>query len=67
MKAIRVTNVSKWFKVENKKFYALRNISLYIEEGQIFGILGPNGAGKTTLINLITGMLTPDKGTINLW
>src|SRR5689334_12080022 len=43
---------------------AVDNISLTIEQGQIFGLLGPNGAGKTTLIRMITGIFYPDEGQI---
>ena len=42
----------------------LNNITLHVEQGEIVGLLGPSGAGKTTLINIITGQLLPDKGTI---
>ena len=35
-----------------------------INEGQIFGMLGPNGVGKSTIFNLITGLLSPDYGSI---
>lgn len=51
-----------------KKYFdsqkAVDDISLSIEEGQIFGLLGPNGAGKTTLIRMITGIFYPDQGDI---
>jgi ABC-2 type transport system ATP-binding protein len=43
---------------------ALRDISLDIRRGEIFGLLGPNGAGKTTLISIICGIVTPSAGTI---
>lgn len=43
---------------------AVDDISLSIEQGQIFGLLGPNGAGKTTLIRMITGIFYPDEGEI---
>jgi branched-chain amino acid transport system ATP-binding protein len=42
------------------------NIELKLPQGERYALIGPNGAGKTTLINLITGMLEPDKGQIFL-
>ena len=49
-----------------QNFYALKNINLNINEGEIIGILGENGAGKTTLIKLMVGLLHPNKGTISI-
>jgi ABC-2 type transport system ATP-binding protein len=43
---------------------AVDNLSVEIEEGEIFGLLGPNGAGKTTSIKMITGLLKPDSGRV---
>jgi len=43
---------------------AVDDVSLVVGEGEIFGFLGPNGAGKTTTIRLMTGVLTPDSGTV---
>lgn len=43
---------------------ALDGVSLDVPEGVVFGLIGPNGAGKTTLVNVISGYLRPDKGTI---
>lgn len=45
-------------------FYALSNLDLTLERGQIVGLLGPNGSGKTTLIKLINGLLTPTEGRV---
>ena len=44
----------------------VRNFSMRVARGDCIGIVGPNGAGKTTLINLLTGALAPDSGTIKL-
>ncbi len=43
---------------------ALRDVSVGVREGSVFGLLGPNGAGKTTLIRLINQIILPDKGEI---
>ncbi|MGX1743169.1 ABC-F family ATP-binding cassette domain-containing protein [Bosea sp. NPDC055353] len=44
----------------------IKNLSLRVARGDRIGIVGPNGAGKTTLINLLTGVLAPDSGTVKL-
>lgn len=45
---------------------AVDKMSLEIQEGEIFGLLGPNGAGKSTAINMITGLLLVDEGSISI-
>ncbi|MDD3877044.1 MAG: ATP-binding cassette domain-containing protein [Bacteroidales bacterium] len=57
------------FKAENivKKYanhVALKNVSINVSEGSIFGLLGPNGAGKTSLIRIINQITAPDEGTL---
>ena len=50
-----------------KRFAALqvcKNLHLSIEAGELHALIGPNGAGKTTALNLLSGLLTPDKGTL---
>ncbi len=44
-------------------FTAVEDLSLTIERGEIFGFLGPNGAGKTTTMRMLTGLISPSKGT----
>ncbi len=43
---------------------AIRNLDMYVREGELVGLMGPNGAGKTTVINLISGFLRPSSGQI---
>lgn len=47
-------------------FTALFNVDLTLERGRIIGLLGPNGSGKTTLLKLISGLLVPDMGKIEV-
>jgi len=60
---ISVKNVSKTYATG---FEALKNVSLDIDEGEIFALLGPNGAGKTTLINIICGIVTASAGKVTI-
>src|SRR5512136_2971861 len=43
---------------------AIQDLDYYVEKGEILGLIGPNGSGKTTTLNLLTGFLKPDSGTI---
>jgi ABC-2 type transport system ATP-binding protein len=75
--AIQFENVSKTFLSRTFKntllrrpvnrVDALKDISLSIGRGQVFGLLGSNGAGKTTLIKLIAGLISPDEGRLKLF
>lgn len=48
-------------------FVAVNDLSLSIKEGEVFGIIGPNGAGKTTAVECISGVRTPDSGSISIY
>ncbi|MBU3966906.1 MAG: ABC transporter ATP-binding protein [Euryarchaeota archaeon] len=68
MFAVKAERVDKHYKngVNGKK-EVLKNISINIEEGEIFGILGPNGAGKTTLISILSTLTLPDSGKLEIF
>ena len=55
-------NLGKRFR----KRPVIRDVSLQVRQGEAVGLLGPNGAGKTTCFYIITGLLTPDAGSISL-
>ncbi|MDZ4138415.1 MAG: ABC transporter ATP-binding protein, partial [Erythrobacter sp.] len=57
---IRIDGVSKSFGT----FQAVRNVSLSIEQGEIFSLLGGSGCGKTTLLRMLAGFETPTAGRI---
>jgi branched-chain amino acid transport system ATP-binding protein len=59
---LKLTNVSKRFG----GLSVLHDVSFEVPEGKVFGLIGPNGAGKTTVFNLITGLLAPTTGAIDL-
>lgn len=61
--AIHTDLLSKSYE---KGVYALKDLSVDVQEGEVFGFLGPNGAGKTTTVKLLTGLLKPTKGTCSV-
>ncbi len=68
MLAVKTEGIYKYYKdgIHGKK-EVLKNVSIDIEEGEIFGILGPNGAGKTTLISILSTLTIPDGGKVEVF
>lgn len=63
---IEFSSISKTFGSGKKKQTALRDLSLTISQGEVFGFLGPNGAGKSTAIKLLLNFLRPDTGAMRI-
>jgi len=53
-------------KLSTQNFWALKNVSFKVNEGESLGIIGKNGSGKTTLLRVIGGIFKPDEGSINV-
>lgn len=60
---VKIDGVTKSY---NGKYNAVNKLSLNIEDGKILGLLGPNGAGKTTTIKMITGIIQPTMGDVEI-
>jgi len=60
---IEIKNISKSYKDKT----ALSDVCFSFSEGEIIALLGVNGAGKSTLMKILTGILTPDEGTVNIY
>jgi ABC-2 type transport system ATP-binding protein len=67
--AIRAEGIYKTYRSGwrgKRRKEALKGVDLQIEEGEVFGILGPNGAGKTTLLSILSTLLLPDRGIVQV-
>src|SRR5260221_856580 len=58
--SLHVEHINKWFG----QFQAIKDLSMEVKEGALFGFLGPNGAGKTTTMRMILDLFRPDSGQI---
>ena len=63
--AIQIQGLTKKF-LQRGEVVAVDNLTLDVEEGEIFGFLGPNGAGKTTTIKMLLGLIFPTAGTATM-
>ena len=62
MNAIEVNHVSKQYG----RVQALDDVSIKVNQGEIFGLIGPDGAGKTSLFRIMATLLLPDAGTVSI-
>jgi ABC-2 type transport system ATP-binding protein len=67
--AISIRNLTKVYPIpfKREKVVAVRNLSLEVEPGQVYGLLGPNGSGKSTTMKIILGLVTPTEGTTTIF
>ncbi len=61
---IKIENLTK---VYGNGYMAIRNNSIVVKQGEIFGLLGPNGAGKSTTFNIMTAALPKTSGSVKLF
>jgi len=64
MSQIEIKNLTKKFIQGSNEIYAVNNVSMQIEKGEMVAITGQSGSGKTTLLNLIGGIETPTSGSV---
>jgi ABC-2 type transport system ATP-binding protein len=63
MQTILATDLVKKFTTGKSETIAVNQISLQVDEGELFGVIGPDGAGKTTLFRILISLLLPDSGS----
>ena len=64
--AVVCTDIEKWFGVGETRIQVLRKLDLTIKMGELAMLVGPSGCGKTTLISVITGLLNPTAGRVEV-
>jgi lipopolysaccharide transport system ATP-binding protein len=61
-----MTKVKKEPELREQEFWAVHDVCLSIEKGEVVGVMGPNGAGKSTILKLLSGIMSPTKGEIQI-
>ncbi len=64
--AISAKELTKWFGEGDLRTYAVKEVSFDAYFGEILFVVGPSGSGKTTLLSMISGILRPDSGTVDV-
>ncbi len=68
MRALELSGVEKRFKKKKNEYVtALNGVSLTVERGEVVGILGPNGSGKSTLVRVVSTLILPDAGRVEVF
>jgi len=67
--AISIRNLTKVFPIpfKRERVVAVKNLSLDVEPGQVYGLLGPNGSGKSTTMKIVLGLIPPTAGTTQIF
>ncbi len=67
--AVSIKNLTKVFPMpwKRERLVAVRDVSLDVEEGEVFGLLGPNGCGKSTTLKVLLGLVTPTSGSATVF
>jgi ABC-2 type transport system ATP-binding protein len=67
--AVSLQNLSRVFPVpfRRERLVAVRDLSLEVQEGEVYGLLGPNGSGKSTTLKMLLGLVTPTSGTARVF
>lgn len=61
---LQAKHITKWFGENDSKTFALNDVSLDVDYGEMLYIVGPSGSGKTTLLSIISGILRPNQGSV---
>ena len=67
--AISIQNLTKIYPIpfKREKVTAVRDLSLNVEPGRVYGLLGPNGSGKSTTMKIVLGLVTPTSGRTEIF
>lgn len=61
---LTATDITKYFVTDGKKFAAVNHESFFLDKSEFCSLVGESGSGKTTLVKIISGLISPDSGTV---